>query len=102
MFDIPFYIAEEYFYKKRIYKGRYPISIVDTPCQTPVFVPRTELIEELDEDDIINDEDDIIKLEMEESTDKNPKYILTQTDKPKVQKKLDGGYIYGGSSYSII
>ena len=87
MFDIPFYIAEEYFYKKRIYKGRYPISIVDTPCQTPVFVPRTELIEELDEDDII-------KLEMQESTDKNPKNILTQTDKPKVQKKLDGGSMY--------
>jgi hypothetical protein len=87
MFDIPFYIAEEYFYKNRIYKGKYPISIVDSPCQTPVFVPRTELIEELDEDDII-------KLEMEESTDKNPKYILTQTDEPKVQKKLNGGSIY--------
>jgi len=87
MFDIPFYIAEEYFYKNRIYKGKYPISILDSPCQTPVFVPRTELIEELDEDDII-------KLEMEESTDKNPKYILTQTDKPKVQKKLNGGSIY--------
>jgi hypothetical protein len=92
MFDIPFYIAEEYFYKNRIYKGKYPISIVDSPCQTPVFVPRTELIEELDEDDII-------KLKMEESTDKNPKYILTQTDKPKVQKTLDGGSI---SIYPII
>jgi hypothetical protein len=87
MFDIPFYIAEEYYYKNRIYKGKYPISIVDTPCQTSVFLPRTELIEELDEDDII-------KLEMQESTDNIPKNILTQTDKPKVQKKLDGGSMY--------
>ena len=87
MFDIPFYIAEEYYYKNRIYKGRYPISIVDTSCQTSVFLPRTELIEELDEDDII-------KLEMEESTDNIPKNILTQTDNPKVQKTLNGGSMY--------
>jgi hypothetical protein len=88
MFDIPFYIAEEYYYKNRIYKGRYPISIVDSPS-TSVFVPRTELIEELDEDDII-------KLEMSESTNKNPKFILTQTDSTKKQqiRKLDGSALY--------
>jgi hypothetical protein len=87
MFDIPFYIAEEYFYTNRIYKGRYPISIVDSPSTSSVFVAKTELIEELDEDDII-------KLEMSESTDKNPKFILTQTDNPKKQKKLDGRALY--------
>jgi hypothetical protein len=86
MFDVPFYIAEEYYYKNRIYKGRYPISIVESK-ETPVFVPRTELLEELDEDDII-------KLEMSESTDKNPQYILTGTDNPKKQKKLDGSALY--------
>jgi hypothetical protein len=88
MFDTPFYIAEEYFYKNRIYRGRFPISIIDTSCDVSTeFKPRTELIEELDEDDII-------KLERGESTNKNPSYILTQTDNPKKQKNLDGKAIF--------
>jgi hypothetical protein len=74
MFDVPFYIAEEYYYKNKIYKGRYPISIIDDSCEVVSFTPRADLIEELDEDDII-------KLETNRSTDKKPEYILTQTGK---------------------
>jgi hypothetical protein len=87
MFDVPFYIAEEYFYKNRVYRGRFPISIIDTSCDVPVFKPRTELLQELDEGDYT------YGLLRGESTDSNPSYVLTQTENPKLQKNLDGKII---------
>ena len=53
MFDVPFYIAEEYLYNNRVYKGKYPISIVETSCETDdIFKSDASIIEELDEDEI--------------------------------------------------
>ena len=49
MFDTPFYIAEEYLYNNRIYKGRYPISIVEEVKPVTVSLTKEQLLQELEE-----------------------------------------------------
>lgn len=54
MFNIPFIVAEEYLYNGRIYRGKYPISIIDNECPVETgFLPDSTILEELDEDEIV-------------------------------------------------
>lgn len=62
MVDTQQYIAQEYLYNNRIYKGRFPIALVSKNCPfggyiSPEqfernFTPNTTLREELNEDEI--------------------------------------------------
>ena len=62
MVDTQQYIAQEYLYNNRIYKGRFPIALVNKNCPyggyiSPEqfernFTPNTTLREELNEDEI--------------------------------------------------
>jgi hypothetical protein len=53
MFNVPFTIAEEYLYNGRIYRGKFPISIVENECPVETFIPDSTILEELDEDEIV-------------------------------------------------
>jgi hypothetical protein len=54
MFNIPFTIAEEYLYNGRIYRGKFPISIVENECPIETeFKPDSTILEDLDEDEIV-------------------------------------------------
>jgi hypothetical protein len=72
MFDTPFYIAEEYLYNNRIYKGRYPISIVEEVKPVSIPLTKEQLLQELAETDLS-------RLEPEESVN-GSKYFVSQTD----------------------
>jgi hypothetical protein len=53
MFNVPFTIAEEYLYNGRIYRGKFPISIVENECPVETFIPDSTILEDLDEDEIV-------------------------------------------------
>lgn len=53
MFNVPFTIAEEYLYNGRIYRGKFPISIIEEECPVETFTPDSTILEELDEDEIV-------------------------------------------------
>ena len=72
MFDTPFYIAEEYLYNNRIYKGRYPISIVEDIKPVSISLTKEQLLQELSETDLS-------RLEPEDSVN-GSKYFTSQTD----------------------
>ena len=79
MFDTPFYIAEEYLYNNKIYKGRYPISIVEEIKPVKVFLTKEQLLQELDETSLS-------RLEPEESV-KGSQYFISQSDIDDKDKK---------------
>lgn len=82
MFDTPFYIAEEYLYNNKIYKGRYPISIVEEIKPVKVFLTKEQLLQELDENNLS-------RLEPEESVN-GSNYFISQIDpNDKKQSKYD-------------
>jgi DNA replication protein DnaD len=72
MFDTPFYIAEEYLYNNKIYKGKYPISIVEEPKHEIVTMSKEQILQELAETELS-------RLEPEESVN-GSKYIISQID----------------------
>jgi hypothetical protein len=90
MFESPLYVAREYLYKNRIYKGRFPIATKEKTCPLggyippeiyeENYVPITDLREELDEDEMI-----LIELESpvivknEDGTSTEIKYLNTDT-----------------------
>jgi hypothetical protein len=63
MFESTQYIAQEYLYNNRIYKGRFPVAITEKQCPLGGYVPPssyergftnvTTLREELDENDLL-------------------------------------------------
>jgi hypothetical protein len=63
MFESPLYIAKEYLFNNRIYKGRFPIAITEKACPLGGYIPPstydnrnspiTDLREELDEDELL-------------------------------------------------
>jgi len=79
MFDTPFYIAEEYLYNNKIYKGRYPISIVEEVKPLNIFLTKEELLKELDETDLS-------RIEPEDSVN-GSKYFISQSDIQDTNKK---------------
>jgi hypothetical protein len=87
MLDVPFYIAEEYLYNNRIYKGKYPISIIESVCETPVFTPKKTLLEELGESDLAISGNSV--LAYEETNIAQPLYVLTETDNKTTEKELE-------------
>lgn len=63
MFEFSQYIAKEYLFNNRIYKGRFPIAITEKECPLGGYIPPstydnrntpiTDLREELDEDELL-------------------------------------------------
>lgn len=88
MFDSPQYIAREYMFNNRIYKGRFPIANKEKVCPLGGYVapstyddrftPVTTLREELDEDDLLLIElETPVKIKNADGTTTELKYINT-------------------------
>lgn len=90
MFDIPFYTAEEYLYNNQVYKGKYPIAIVENECEVPIFKPKTTLLEELGETDL--GISGMVILSNEDSNIANPLYIYTETDDKIKEEDLEKSF----------
>jgi hypothetical protein len=89
MFESPQYIAKEYLLNSKIYKGNFPIAIIEQACPLGGYIPPstydtmstpiTNLREELDEDDLILIElETPVKVTNADKTVTEIKYVNTE------------------------
>lgn len=94
MFESLQYIAKEYLFNNRVYKGRFPIAVTEKRCPLGGYIPPstydnnstpiTDLREELDEDDLLLIElETPVKVINADKTVTEIKYVNTENSSNK-------------------